>query len=95
MGLKHPPVRLNIPLRERLEMSPFVAKRGQNWYSFSRNQMMMADPLERIIIRGITNGQTIGVMRERFLKICEKNEWLADYLLLRTIFNLKKTFVIK
>ncbi len=95
MGLKHPPVRLDIPIVERLEMSPFVMKRGQSWYSFSTNQLMMADPLERIIIHGITNERTIGMMRERFLGRCKNNEWLAEYLLLRTIFNLKKTFVIK
>ena len=95
MGLKHSPVRLHIPIQERLEMSPFVMKRGKSWYSFSTNQRIMADPMERIIIRGITNGQTIGMARERFLKMCRNNEWLAEYLLLRTIFNLKKKFVIK
>ena len=95
MDLKNPPARLNIPLDERLELSPFVRNRGQNWYSFSTNQMMMACPMERIIIHGITSGHTIGLMRERFLKRCKNNEWLAEYLLLRTIFNLKKTFLIK
>jgi hypothetical protein len=94
-GLKHAPVRLNIPLGDRLEMSPFSMKQGQSWYSFSTNQLMMKEPLERIIIRAITNGQKIGAMRERFVRLCRNNEWLAEYLLLRTIFNLKKTFVIK
>ena len=94
-SLKHPPARVNIPLKERLEMSPFVLKRGKSWYSFSTNQRMMADPLERIIVDGITNEQTFGMMRNRFLGMSKNNERLADYRFLRTIFNLKKTFVIK
>ena len=64
--LKNPPACLDIPLGERLEMSPFVVQQGQRWYSFSTHQLLMACPLESIIIQAITNEQTIGVMREGF-----------------------------
>ena len=93
-GLTNPPARLNLPLTERLEMSSFVKRRGSQWYSFITNQLIMADPLEKIIIQGIAEEQTIGMMRQHFREQCQNNAALAEYLLLRTIFNLKKTFVI-
>jgi hypothetical protein len=94
-GLNHSPSRLNIPFEERLELSPFVTKRGKQWYSYSTCQRMMTDPLERVIVHGIVKGQTIGAMKHRFLGLCQKDERLAEYLLLRTVFNMKKKFLIR
>jgi hypothetical protein len=94
-GLNHPPSRLDIPLTERLEPSPFVTKRGRQWYSHSTRQRMMADPFERAVIHGIEKGQDLGALKLRFLELCGKNEPLAEYQLLRTVFKMKKKFLIR
>jgi hypothetical protein len=93
--LERPPAILNIPVDERLVLSPFVARRGRSWYSHSTGEMLMRDPLERFIVSAASQGWNIGMMRDRLLAVCGEDQSLADYLLLRAIFNLKKAFIIQ
>jgi hypothetical protein len=90
-----PPTALEIPVDEKLVLSPFVARKGPYWYSFSTHERMMQHPLERLIVSAASKGLKIGLVRDRLLAVCARDQFLADYLLLRTIFNLKKAFILE